>query len=245
VKLDEREMRWEELSRLVESLGPGWLFRGQQDARWELKTSLERHTPPERSQSEAEDLLLREFRRRAHVYLQPHHIPDDQGEWLAVMQHFGAPTRLLDVTKSPFVALYFAIEDATDPDRDCAVWAFNRTWCVCSIGESIFKANPKARESMQELIDKGVEIRSKDPAFAVGYYAVGSGERWPSKIQWTGRIPLCAGAPERKAINSAGRIPCSGGHDRIVHGECAGGSEHCRITPYQVRYVEPRAGKSS
>jgi FRG domain-containing protein len=37
------------------------------------------------------------------------------------MQHYGAPTRLLDWTHSPFVAAYFACEN--HPDKDGAVWA--------------------------------------------------------------------------------------------------------------------------
>ena len=38
------------------------------------------------------------------------------------MQHFGIPTRLIDITRSQFVALYFAIEDA---DQTAAIWAFD------------------------------------------------------------------------------------------------------------------------
>lgn len=53
-------------------------------------------------------------------------VPTTTMEWLALMQHFGAPTRVLDITKSSYVAAYFAIEDATAGD-DCAVWAINES----------------------------------------------------------------------------------------------------------------------
>ena len=36
---------------------------------------------------------------------------DNRLEWLALMQHYGAPTRLLDFTRSPYVACFFALEE--------------------------------------------------------------------------------------------------------------------------------------
>jgi hypothetical protein len=66
--------------------------------------------------------ILRVFRRKAHLFLD--HVPSERDafEWLALMQHHGAPTRLLDVTWSPYVALFFAIERGAS---EAAVWAFN------------------------------------------------------------------------------------------------------------------------
>jgi len=70
--------------------------------------------------AQQESRILRIFRRKAHLLLQ--HLPaeDDSFEWLALMQHHGAPTRLLDFSWSPFVAAFFAFERAS---TDCAVWA--------------------------------------------------------------------------------------------------------------------------
>jgi len=52
------------------------------------------------------------------------HVPPerDSFQWLALLQHHGAPTRLLDLTWSPYVAAFFALERAKG---DAAVWALN------------------------------------------------------------------------------------------------------------------------
>lgn len=68
--------------------------------------------------------MFREFRRHAHTYLSRVPAETDTLEWLALMQHYGAPTRLLDFTESFWIALYFAIEDAED---DCGVVALDRS----------------------------------------------------------------------------------------------------------------------
>src|SRR5262249_16050597 len=47
---------------------------------------------------------------------------DDDFQWLALMQHHGAPTRLIDFTWSPYVAAFFALERTLD---DGVVWAMN------------------------------------------------------------------------------------------------------------------------
>lgn len=98
-------------------------FRGQADASWPLFSSLSRYflnfgIHP-RAWSEQEERSLRIFKRKAHLF--HHAVPpeNDSFQWLALMQHFGAPTRLLDFTWSPFVAGFFALEHATN---DAAVW---------------------------------------------------------------------------------------------------------------------------
>ena len=65
---------------------------------------------------------MQEFKRRADRYFESNQRPLDDLEWLAWMQHFGAPTRLLDFTHSPYVWAYFAFEPGGDDAR--AIWAF-------------------------------------------------------------------------------------------------------------------------
>ncbi|MEN6423773.1 MAG: FRG domain-containing protein [Phycisphaerales bacterium] len=68
------------------------------------------------------------FKARARTYLDPRLIPQehDVGEWLALMQHYGAPTRMLDWTTSLNVALYFAVarREGSGDSEDGAVWFF-------------------------------------------------------------------------------------------------------------------------
>jgi hypothetical protein len=58
--------------------------------------------------------MLDEFRRKARPFLSS--LPQNDFEWLFVMQHYGVPTRLLDWTSNALVALYFATESLS-PDR--------------------------------------------------------------------------------------------------------------------------------
>ncbi len=75
-----------------------WAFRGERDERWPLYSSLSRYlqnfgVSPE-AWPEQEARILRIFKRKAHQFLDKPPDLDDDFQWLALMQHHGAPTRL-------------------------------------------------------------------------------------------------------------------------------------------------------
>jgi len=104
----------------------GHVFRGQLDAKWLLSTTLERAARrygfPEGALWNREVVLLNNFQRRAHHFIDDPPKLDDRLEWLALMQHHGAPTRLLDFSHSFYVAAFFSMESA---EQEAAIWALS------------------------------------------------------------------------------------------------------------------------
>jgi hypothetical protein len=77
-----------------------------------------------------ERTIIREFQRRVHHYLPGTSLAENSLELLALMQHHGAPTRLLDWTYSLYVAAHFALTHASRrDDADLAIWAIRPDWC--------------------------------------------------------------------------------------------------------------------
>jgi FRG domain len=100
-----------------------FVFRGVEDSDFRLETSLMRLGGP---YADLERHLLRNFRKyspRSAV------IHDTVWHWLTLGQHYGLPTRVLDWTISPFIALHFAVWHASYMNRPGAVWMVDlRTW---------------------------------------------------------------------------------------------------------------------
>jgi FRG domain len=121
-----RAKSWKDAIEIAEGL-PGWIFRGHSNADWPLETTLFRGASMFGYSCDqlahAENWMLREFRRRAHHYVSDPPPADDKLEWLALIQHYGGPTRLLDFSYSFYVAAFFAMERA---DKDAAIWAIDR-----------------------------------------------------------------------------------------------------------------------
>ncbi len=133
---------WQDFLNIRERFTHKWVFRGQ-SSDWNLKTTLERASEDSgidpRNIPDIERQLIREFRRR-YDGNDRDIVLDDTLYCLALMQHHGAPTRLLDWTYSPFIAAYFALERSSTVQ---VVWCINGSWCekevVIMLGENIVR----------------------------------------------------------------------------------------------------------
>jgi hypothetical protein len=132
-----------------ESLGrfrSNFAFRGMSNADFDLRTSLMRLGGVFAKQ---EGHLLRNFRKYA---LRTAVAGDSIWNWLAVAQHHGLPTRLLDWTYSPYVAMHFATEQLARFDLDGVIW------CV-----DYMQTNRLLPQELQEVLaDEGSHVFTVD-----------------------------------------------------------------------------------
>jgi hypothetical protein len=123
--LDLQEFIFDNKDSKTDRFRSNFAYRGVADSTWGLETSIQRiGTQP----SIIEKHLMRNFKRysSADILAENYNIWD----WIALGQHHGLPTRLLDWTFSPNVALHFMTERQEHYDRDGALWMVNFEECL-------------------------------------------------------------------------------------------------------------------
>jgi hypothetical protein len=97
------------------------IYRGVRMIDHELKPKIGRYKKFKSNEIENEEkTILRLFKEQALPYLD--FVPTSEWDWLAIAQHHGLPTRLLDWSRNPLVASYFSVEK--ENDGDSVVYAF-------------------------------------------------------------------------------------------------------------------------
>lgn len=148
---------------------PTFVYRGQAADSWGLEPKLARvlRQAGVTSQSEGERIerrLLEQFESRAHHHL-PAEIPsairvaNRMARW-SLMQHHGAPTRLLDWTQSPYVAAYFACSSHLSSNGVIFVTAAGRVLAANGIDPS---GTARFHDEALEKLDRSVT--------KIGFYA--------------------------------------------------------------------------
>jgi|KBSSwiStaDraftv2_1062776.scaffolds.fasta_scaffold53325_3 hypothetical protein len=208
--------RWQDFVERTDAQR-GWAFRGEVSAQWPLVTSLARrlqlHCKDRALWPLREQRALRIFRRKAHIYLDDLSALDDDLRCLALMQHHGAPTRLLDFTKSPYVAAFFALEDAVG---DAAVYALNTP--------ALWAAAP--------VFDATLTRERIDPRESGHYERYFLPNRWP--IVWFGEPTYM----DRRLIAQSGLFVMPGQLDAPLDQVLEG---YRNQAPLLVKYVLPFA----
>ena len=107
----------------IERHRSNFAFRGVSNAAWStFRTSLMRLGG---TFEQMEGHLLRNFRKYAHLEATSAYPGDSTWHWLAMAQHHGLPTRLLDWSYSPLVAMHFATASIEQFDADGLIWCIN------------------------------------------------------------------------------------------------------------------------
>jgi len=130
----------EKLQKLIDYLYDlkDFVFRGQNNSEWELCPKLDRMIKnSNKSYIEKwyiEEQILEKFQKNASLYLEK--LPDynDYYSWFSIIQHYGGPTRLLDFSYSPFIAMFFSVYDYS-VSNDFSLWAINKELLLKKIAQ--------------------------------------------------------------------------------------------------------------
>jgi hypothetical protein len=175
--------------------------RGQSDSRWPLRCSLDRLLEPNADYKERlaqESVILEKFRVLAIEYFGQieserlkQSLSNNKISALTVPQHYRAPTRLLDWTHSPWIALYFAAIE--HHERDGALWWFRQK----PFEDEVHRRWDEVYH-MKRYPERNNEVNPNDTAFA------SDGPEWITKLHCI--IPFHRIEVQQAFFTVAGRL---------------------------------------
>ena len=140
----------------IKHIGPSenrfnYAFRGQADSSWKLLPKIGRKEYWKYLSDSAKEIKIFESWKRYAI----HHlekIPENDWDWLTLAQHHGLATRLLDWTKNPLIALFFAVNG--NEDKDSAVFILDLRDPMTTIDKSPFEIS-----KIFSFFPKGINTR--------------------------------------------------------------------------------------
>ena len=131
----ERVESWSQFQRHIEDyLDGNYLFRGVAVVDYPLVSSVGRQRDGYSYSPDIERALFEQFKREALPFLAVR--PETDWEWLALAQHHGVPTRLLDWSESPSVSLFFAVWG--NDEKDAGLYVVRRPDTVKELARDPF-----------------------------------------------------------------------------------------------------------
>jgi len=124
---------WEEFIKIADIVTSGYVWRGHQDEKWELKSLFDRELAELRITGNGKDRdsilksVMCKFRKRLNESTGDVSKLTEAEIW-AIGQHHGLPTQFLDWTMNPYIAAYFAFrkKDLKDQSENRVIIALRR-----------------------------------------------------------------------------------------------------------------------
>jgi FRG domain len=219
-----------------------YVWRGQRRSDWSLSSSLDRHFESLellKGDSQALERQSREHLRSFQLAARGRRGNNPQtisteNDWWALGQHYGLATPLLDWSRSPFAAAYFAFENAADGTEFRIIYALDQAAILqksaeLAEGPSLEEGRPPVIDMFDSMLDENQRVVSQGGLFTRA--PIGTPiERWVAQAFEGSSSPVlirieipnlerltCLRGLDRMNINHLSLFPDLGGSSRFVN----------------------------